>query len=189
MSESPPDGAATEETAEGQKPKKGKKAVLIAALLGLGGGAAGGLVVLGPAIGTSMAASAPLPGAEAAADDGHGGGGDDGHGGGGAEGGGGADALHVIDNLVVNPSDSEGTRFLLASVALVPGDPGLGDELTARDVELRDALIRVLGGKTVDQLVDIGQRAALADELKAAVESIVGDHTIRRLFIPQYVIQ
>ena len=70
----------------------------------------------------------------------------------------------------MNPSDSEGSRFLLTSIALEPTDADLKDELVARDVELRDALLKVLGGKTVDQLVDIGQRAALAEDLKAAIE-------------------
>jgi len=183
MSEPTEDVAADQDGEDGeQKPKKRKLIPIIAIVAGLGGGAVLGLTLIGPPIGAKMAEGAALP----EPGDHDGGGGDDGHGGeGGAEG----DALSIIDNLVVNPSDTEGTRFLLASIALEPSSVDLNEVIAARDIELRDALLRVLGSKTVDQLVDISQRADLAEELKNAVESIVGEGTIHRIFIPQYVIQ
>lgn len=175
-----PEGAAAEKRGR----KGGKLLPLVAAFAGLAGGAVAGVSFLAPTVGSRLAAAAPAPGTES--DDGHGGGGGGDHGEGGGDSG---DALRLVDNLVVNPAHSEGTRFLLVSVALEPGTPAIGDAIVARDVEIRDAMLRVLGAKTVDQLVDIGQRGVIAEELKAAAEGILGEGTIHRIFIPQYVIQ
>ena len=181
MSEPTEDVAADQSGEDGeQKPKKRRLIPIIAISAGLGGGALMGLTLLGPPLGARLAEGAPIPEAEGAGGEGGG------HGG---EGEVASDALAIIDNLVVNPSDTEGTRFLLASVALEPSSPDLTEIISARDVELRDALLRVLGAKTVDQLVDIGQRAELAEELRLAVEAIIGEGTIHGIFIPQYVIQ
>ncbi|RMH19038.1 MAG: hypothetical protein D6701_05475, partial [Gemmatimonadetes bacterium] len=112
---------APEQAAEGQEKKKGGMMVLlIAGLVGVGGGSALGAMVLGPMVGARMADAAPsVDGSHAepaggghGEDDGHGGGGDHGEGGGGEA----AGSLHVVDNLVVNPAGSNGTRFLLATI-------------------------------------------------------------------------
>ena len=111
------------------------------------------------------------------------------NGGGGHGGEGEPAALHVVDNLVVNPAGSGGGRFLLTSIALEAVSPEERAVLAARDVELRDAMILVLGSKTVMELHDISRRSSIAGELLEAVERVVGDHVVSRLFIPQFVIQ
>jgi flagellar FliL protein len=89
----------------------------------------------------------------------------------------------------VNPAGTEGTRFLLISIAIDPRRPLSVDALAADDVRLRDALIRVLGGKSVEALVDVATRDTLVEELRLAIEVITGTGTIERVFLPQYVIQ
>ena len=79
--------------------------------------------------------------------------------------------------------------FLLASVAFETADTSLDDAITARDFEIRDALIRVLGLKTVDQLTDYGFRDELVAQLEAAVEGVIGEGSVMRIYLPQYVIQ
>jgi flagellar protein FliL len=152
---------------------------LVAALLvSVGGGGALGLKALGPALGSRLAASA-----EASSDTSEGvrkrGKGSEGE----------ALPLHVVDNLVVNPAGSSGARFLLTSIAIQTEAADDTAMLTARDVEIRDAFIMVLGSKTVEQLSDISERAALSDELLKAVQDLVGPGVVSRIFIPQFVIQ
>ncbi|MBM4371790.1 MAG: flagellar basal body-associated FliL family protein [Deltaproteobacteria bacterium] len=98
-------------------------------------------------------------------------------------------SVHVVDNLVLNPAGSGGARFLLTSIALDAGSPEGAAKLAARDLEIRDAFIMVLGTKTVDQLTDVGNRARLIEELRASVDEILGPGLVRRVFIPQFVIQ
>lgn len=162
----------TEEEVTEEPRKPSKLLPIFVALICLATGGAVGAKGLGPTVGTVLADRAAN------------GGGGGGHGGEGE-----AAALHVVDNLVVNPAASNGGRFLLTSIALEAVSPGETPLLEARDVELRDAMILVLGSKTVEELTDIGQRHIIADELLDAVEAIVGNHVVSRLFIPQFVIQ
>lgn len=158
--------------------KKGIVLPLLMALVASGAGGALGMTLLGPAVGPWLAARASQPKAEK----GHGG-----HGGG--HGGGGTQRLHNLENLVVNPSGSKGTRYLLVSVAVEPYDPGMVEELAALDVPLRHELLAILGSKTVEELSDIDQREGLVEELKEGLGHIVGEDVISRIYLPQYVIQ
>jgi flagellar FliL protein len=166
---------------EGLKKKGGLMAPLLVALAALGGGGAAGALFLGPTVVAPMLVSDP---SEKPKEDKGGGGG---HGGGGH--GEPVTNLVSVENLVVNPAGSEGSRFLLVSVALELADPGMVDAILARDVELRDALILSFGTKTVAELADISRRAALIAEVKGALDHIVGDGVITKVFLPQYVIQ
>jgi len=95
----------------------------------------------------------------------------------------------MLDNLVVNPAGSEGTRYLLVSVAIEPEDAGMVPELAAMEVAFRHGLLGFLGSKTVQELTDISKREALVDELKLVMEKVAGKGVISRVYLPQYVIQ
>ena len=166
--------------------KKGKLLLILGLVVGLGGGGAAGALFLAPMIGERLAA----PEAEEAGADGHG---DEGE-----AGGGGGDhgeeapttgVVHLVDNLVVNPAQSNGTRFLLANVAFETTDSGLDEVITARDFEIRDGLLRVLGSRTVAELTDYGLRESIVAELQAAIEEVLGEGSVLRIYLPQYVIQ
>ena len=173
----------TEPGLEDAKQDGGKKAVLIrlvvVGLISLGSGGAVGATLLGPTVGERLAQKQLNPG-DPSEDGGHGGGGH-----------GGEEPLtpHIVDNLVVNPAGSGGMRFLLTSVAIQVGSPDAADLLEARDVELRDVLIMVLGSKTVEELSDITLRKGIVDEVLRSLEDITGPEVIQRVFLPQYVIQ
>lgn len=162
------------ETQTEEPKKRGGFITLIAALvLSVGGGGAIGLMAVGPKVGAmlaSRAAEAPKPKAPK------------------GEGGESAN-LHVVDNLVVNPANSGGSRFLLTSIALETASAEEAEALKARDLEIRDAFLLVLGSRTVEQLSDISLRPALSRELLASVRELVGDGIVQRILIPQFVIQ
>ncbi len=150
---------------------------LLVAMLALGAGGAGGMLALGPAV-APMLVSDPSQ----APDDQGGGQRTDSH-------GEPISILHTVDDLLVNPASSGGTRFLLVSVALEVADPSELDALVARDVELRDALIRCFGTKTVPELADVHRRGALIEEVKATIDHTVGAGVVTKIYLPQYVIQ
>jgi flagellar protein FliL len=107
-----------------------------------------------------------------------------GHGGGGAE-----SEVYSIENLVVNPAGTQGSRFLIVSLTIVPDDGASRTELVARDAEIRDTLLQVLGSKTVQQLSDLTQREQMKEEMRAAAETVIQPGKIRRIFLPQFVLQ
>ena len=98
-------------------------------------------------------------------------------------------AMHVLENLVLNPAGSGGSRFLLLSVAIEPGNTKATEDFTARDAELRDIILTSLGGKTVDELVDMSVREKIKVEVQAAVNTRFGKTAVKRLYFPQFVVQ
>lgn len=96
--------------------------------------------------------------------------------------------LYEIENLVVNPYASQGTRFLMATLALEPSSAEDVEVLKKQDSQLRDAFLRVLGAKTVEQLSDITQRDSLKAELLREAQRVTGK-SVRRIYFPQFVLQ
>lgn len=153
------------------KRKGGVMILLVAALVGIAGGTGLGSQLIGPGIGARMAA-----GSSGAADQ---------------EGGGdrGSGSLTVFDAMVVNPAESNGKRFLLLSVAADLGEQNEAEVLGDRDFELRDAMLRVLGSLTVEELSAMENRERIVAELTLAIDDVLGPGTVLRLFLPQWVIQ
>jgi flagellar protein FliL len=56
-----------------------------------------------------------------------------------------AAAVHLLENLVLNPAGSGGSRFLLLSVAIEVGKAKAAESFKNRDAELRDIILTSLG--------------------------------------------
>lgn len=151
-------------------PSGGPKLIIVGALAGLVlGGAVGGFVIA-PRMGQAPA------GAEAA----------DEHGPAEAQV---AASVHQIENLVVNPASTNGARFLLVTAAIVVKDAAALEELAARDAEIRDRVVDLLGSRTVEELGDPTKREALKTDLAAAVGALFPEGVVKRVLLPQFVIQ
>jgi flagellar FliL protein len=174
--QAPSDGEAAPAPASG-----GKKMlpILLVVLGGLIFGGASGFFMVGPAVAKKVAPAAAgaekaeAPKEEEAA----------------AEGEGGEAKVFLLDNMVLNPAGSSGQRFLLVSIALRLTNAEIETELKARDAEVRDAMLRVLGAKHVEELSDITQRDRIKDELRKALDEILKPGSVKGLYFPQFVIQ
>ncbi len=141
-------------------------------------GSAAGMGVIGPMLAKPADAAAPA----AAGAEGE-------HGEGAATDSAAAAPPSVLNNIVMNPAGTRGTRFLLVSVGF-DFTPALQDaDFAARETEIRDVIIGVLSSKTVDDLVDYTQRDAFRAEIATAMEALLTGHKVRRVFFPQFVIQ
>ena len=171
---------------EGSAPAKPGMMLVIASLLGgLVIGGLGGSFALGPMLAKKFAA--PKSAEAATTEDGEKeeGKGEGEHG----EKKAGA-TVHMLDNLVLNPSGSNGTRFLMAAVAVEVKDEKIKEEMTGRDAELRDAALRILGVRTVEQLADMTMREALKKELVDSLNArLASKSAVKRIYFPQFVIQ
>lgn len=161
---------------------KAKKTILLAVVvvLGIGLGGAGGVMMAGPLL---AGGAAPAAGADStgAAEDG-----DDDEAA--------ADTtapavVYMVENLVLNPAGTNGSRFLLLTLGLAVPDEAASQTLQARDPELRDVVIRILGAKGVDQLADITRRDSLKSELRTALVERFGKKSVLDVYFPQFVIQ
>jgi len=93
-----------------------------------------------------------------------------------------------LPGIIVNPAGSGGRRYLMIDLGLESAEAKTLEEVSAREVVIRDAVVRILSEKTVEQLASIDGRAALKDTLRLTVNRILkGD--IDRLYFTQYVLQ
>ena len=97
--------------------------------------------------------------------------------------------VHTLDNLVLNPAGSNGTRFLLLSLALEVKNETVLEEMKSRDAELRDAVLATLGDKSVEQLAEMSTREALKTELRDVAAKLFKPGAVKRVYFPQFVIQ
>ncbi len=100
-----------------------------------------------------------------------------------------AAAVHSVDNLVVNPANTGGSRFLLVTVSIVGKDAAAVEEIAARDAEVRDRIVDFLSGKPVTELGDPAHREALRTDLAAAIGGLFNEGVVKRILLPQFVIQ
>ena len=183
----------TNETVEEETtPARGKKmivAILLIAGVAVGGGA--GAFFAGPLLAEKVIGPAtPAAGAGAHGDSSaHAEEAEHEEGSSGGHGEGAVAAVYQIDNLVLNPAQSGGTRFLMLTVAFDLKDAAAVEQMKVRDAEVRDAILTVIGSKTVEQLVDISARNALKGELRNSVGQLFSKGAVKQIYLPQFVIQ
>jgi flagellar protein FliL len=171
------ESAAPEAAAPGSKSKR--LPLVIALTIGLSIGAMAGSLIVGPLVAekgdTSGECTCEEEKAEAGALDEHG--------------NPVAKPVYTVDNLVLNPAQSGGSRYLVLTISFSVKDSTTVQKMTERDPELRDILLKVLGSKTVPQLSDMAARPALKAEVRAQAGRLFGERTITDVFFPQFVIQ
>jgi len=94
-----------------------------------------------------------------------------------------------IENLVLNPAGSNGTRFLMVNATFELKDEAAKEAAKDKEPEARDIILALLGRKSIDVLADIGQREAIKKEVLAAVAPLFPKGTVTKVFFPQFVIQ
>jgi len=180
-----PEGEESEEEA----PKKGRLIPILMIVIGLAGGAAAGLLFVGPTVFGGPAEAAAESSDEEASDD-HSAPSEGQEGDESESGAAPADGnLHTIANIIVNPAGSGGNRFLLVDLSLALSDDAEATELEARDVELRDALLALFGSQTVQQLTDIAQREVLKTDIRSLITGLLSHGEVEGIYFPRFVIQ
>ena len=94
-----------------------------------------------------------------------------------------------LTNIVVNPANSNGRRLLMLSLGIESADPAHLADLETRQMVVRDTIMKVLGRRTVDELASIELRSTLKQELIMAVNSVLTEGEIQRMYFTQFVIQ
>ena len=94
-----------------------------------------------------------------------------------------------LDNLIINPTNTDGKRYLMVKIGFESDEPKALEELTAKDVVVRDAILRYLSSQSVEYLSAISNRDDLKEGLREIMNEILEDGRITRLYFTQYVIQ
>jgi flagellar protein FliL len=94
-----------------------------------------------------------------------------------------------LENMVINPAGSTGKRFLIVSIGLESHTPATLEELKTKEVVVRDTVLKVLGVRTAEELASIERRTELKDEIREAVNAVVKEGEVDRMYFTQFVLQ
>ncbi len=97
--------------------------------------------------------------------------------------------IYTIADIIVNPAGSNGERFVKVSIGLEMGESKLGQELTKRDVQLRDILIGIFTSKTVEELTNPAKRENLREEIRGRINFLLVSGKIKNVYFTDLVIQ
>ncbi len=95
--------------------------------------------------------------------------------------------IYQLEDLIVNPAQSD--QFLLVNLAFEVKEDGDVEILQQRTVIVRDILIRILSGKTIDQLDGPDDKEALRNEIKEAVSTVLPKGHLYNVYFSNYIIQ
>ncbi|MBP9899197.1 MAG: flagellar basal body-associated FliL family protein [Gemmatimonadales bacterium] len=96
--------------------------------------------------------------------------------------------LFQLENVIVNPSGSQGQRFIVATVAYEVSSEEIRNVLHESETQIRDAVTGVLEKRTVEELLAPGARDALRSDFAKVVTPYLKGEKVQ-VFIPQFLVQ
>jgi len=94
-----------------------------------------------------------------------------------------------IDDIIVNPSGTGGTRFLAASIGFEVTSPEMPALFEKKMPMIRDALISILGSKTIEQLSDPKEKEITRYQIKKRVEHLLETSDLHAVYFTDFVLQ
>ncbi|MCS4193875.1 flagellar FliL protein [Salinibacter ruber] len=91
--------------------------------------------------------------------------------------------------LVVNPAGSQGNRYLAISIVFETKSPEVKTELEDKRVVIKDAVLRLLSKRTVEELSDPSQRDDLKKALREEANGILNKGAVDGLYFTEFVLQ
>jgi len=100
--------------------------------------------------------------------------------------------FNTLGEFLVNPADSisdRGLRFIKAQVSLGVSPASVYDQLDLQQPKLRDAIVRILSSKKVEELDNPEDREFIKDEIRFAVNAMLIRGEVLRVYFPDFIIQ
>lgn len=95
----------------------------------------------------------------------------------------------MLDEIVVNPAETSGRRYLVATLGLQVSSPEADKTIEKYKPLIRDALISLLSSKHMDELSRISYRDTLREQIKDAANRQLREVTIDNVVFSSYVLQ
>ncbi len=94
-----------------------------------------------------------------------------------------------MEPLIVNPADSNGERYLKATISFETYDPELFEELEKRLPQIKNQVNNVLSSKTIDQIQTNEDRERLRREIQNRVNGLLVRGHISNVYFEEFVYQ
>lgn len=96
---------------------------------------------------------------------------------------------YLLEELIVNPSGTNGQRFLVVEISLELYDETHVKLIEAEKEQIKHNMLEVLSSRTVTELSKISVREQLRSELAAVTNEAIGKRSVRNLYYTKYVMQ
>ena len=106
------------------------------------------------------------------------------------------DAAHLedltffrLDPMIVNPADSDGERYLKATIALEMYEEGIEQELEKRLPQIKNQINNVLSSKSIEQIKTNEDREKLRREILTRVNGMLVTGRLSNVYFEEFVYQ
>jgi flagellar FliL protein len=96
---------------------------------------------------------------------------------------------YLFEELIVNPSGTNGQRFLVVEISLELYDETHIKLIEAEKEQIKHNMLEVLSSRTVSQLARLSEREKLRSELATVTNQAIGKRSVRNLYYTKYVMQ
>jgi|WetSurMetagenome_2_1015567.scaffolds.fasta_scaffold00259_1 flagellar protein FliL len=98
-------------------------------------------------------------------------------------------AMFSLEPFVVNLSDTSGPKFLKVSIQLELANASLTDKTKQRVPQIRDSIITLLTSKSSESLIMPEGKLQLKDEINARMNQILGNGSVKNVYLTDFVMQ
>jgi len=101
----------------------------------------------------------------------------------------GAGEMFMMEDIIVNPSGTGGTRFLSVSIGFEVGSKETVANFEKREPVIKDALITILGSKTIEQLSDPKEKEITRYQIRKRVEQLMQADDLAAVYFTDFILQ
>lgn len=96
---------------------------------------------------------------------------------------------HTYENIIVNPFQSDGERYLILSIAVEVNSGSDAAQLEKKRAKIIDKVNLILTKRTADELADLDVREDIKQEIGIMINEVLDKKAVRNLFFTKYVLQ
>ncbi len=97
--------------------------------------------------------------------------------------------IFPVDDVIVNPSGTDGKRLLLTSLGIDIRTDKMMEELKTREALVKDVIISTLSSKNVEQLNNTSYRDSLKVQIADRLTKLIPSVGINTVYFSKYIIQ
>lgn len=97
--------------------------------------------------------------------------------------------VYPMEPFIINLQDNQGERYLKLIMQLEISDPLGVKELDLLKPKMRDNILDLLSAKTYKELMDVGGKQRLREEIIMRLNSIVTTSKITKIYFTEFVVQ
>ena len=97
--------------------------------------------------------------------------------------------VYMVEDVVVNPANSEGKRLLLSSLGFDISTQEEHEELKTKEFLLKDAIISIMSSKDVSRLSNIAYRDTLRTEIIKRLSVLMPKVKVNTIYFSKYILQ